>query len=260
MASTACTSLPPEAVAGYARSGLPGGGKVTFWEGCDRAPGPWTAVSYTELPPGGTEAGKDDGKEQVLLVVSGSGLVTVDGEQHQAGAGDAFTCPAGAACDIRVPGAAGQPLALLAVGSFPGSPQRRSQPERVPLAGRMSWCAGYRGGGRDQETLVAVTWLDRYLTGRWGRLSLIEVEPAGILGEWQAGQAAGYRRPAGSSEVLFTVSGVAEVSAGAVTAENKDRPDRRLCVGVPPAGAVLVRNLSQEQPLLLASLEMGVPA
>jgi len=250
-----------EAVAGYAHSGAPGGTKVTFWQDCDRAPGPWTAVRYAELPPGTAETGHAEGREQVWLVISGGGRAELDDEQHQLQDGDVLTCPVGTACGIRVPETAARPMALLTVEAFPGSPQRRSGPRRVPLAGRISWCAGYRGGGCEQATQVAVAPIDRYLTGRWHRLSLIELEPGGILGDRNAyGGSAGYRRPFNASEIIFTISGAAEITAGDVTAENKDSPDRRLCAGVPPDAAVLVRNLSQEQPLLLASIEMGVPA
>lgn len=251
----------PDAAGGCVDSGLSAGVKVRFWEGCDRVPGPWTAVRYAELPPGTAETGQVDGKEQVWLVVSGSGLADLDGEHHQAAVGDLITCPAAAAYDIRVPETATQPMALLAVEAFPGSPQRRSGPQRIPLAARMSCCAGYRGGDREQDTLVAVVRLEDYLTGRWHRLSLIQVEPDGILGERTGHRTAeGHRRPYNSSEILFTISGVAEITACDVVAENKDRPDRKLCVGVAPGGTVLVRNLSVKLPLLVASIEMGVPA
>ncbi len=264
MARTALVPRPADwhdAVVGCVDSGLPAGVKVRFWEGCDRVPGPWTAVRYAELPPGTAETGQVDGKEQVWLVVSGSGLADLDGEHHQAGAGDVVTCPAGAAYDIRVPETATQPMELLAVEAFPGSPQRRRGPQRIPLAATMSCCAGYRGGDREQDTLVALVGLEHYLTGRWHLLSLISVEPDGILGERTGRRAAeGYRRPYNRSEILFTISGVAEITACDVMAENKDRPDRKLCVGVAPGGTVLVRNLSLKQPLLVASIEMGVPA
>ena len=264
MAGAALVSRPAawrDAVAGCVDGGLPAGVKVAFWESCDRVPGPWTAVRYAELPPGTADAGQADGTERVWLVVSGGGLAELDGEHHQAGAGDVVTCPAGAAYDIRVPETATQPMALLAVEAFPGSPQRRRGPRRIPLAARMSCCAGYRGGGRVQDTLVALVRLEDYLTGRWHLLSLIRVEPDGILGERTGHRAAeGYRRPHNRSEILFTLSGVAEITACGLMAENYDRPDRRLCVGVPPGGTVLVRNLSAREPLLLASIEMGVPA
>jgi quercetin dioxygenase-like cupin family protein len=264
MAGTALVSRPADsraAAAGCVDSGFPGGVKVTFWEGYDRVPGPWTAVRYAELPPGTADAGQADGREQAWLVVSGCCLAELDGEHHQAAAGDVVTCPVAAAYGIRVPETAAQPMALLAVEAFPGSPQRRRGPRRIPLAARMKCCAGYRGGDREQDTLVAVAGLERYLTGRWLRLSLIEVEPDGILGERTGDRAAeGYRRPYNSSEILFTVSGVAEITACGVITENKDRPARKLCVGVPAAGTVLVRNLSVNQPLLVASIEMGVAA
>jgi hypothetical protein len=98
-------------------------------------------------------------REQVLLAVSGGGVVTLDGERHPARAGDASTVPAGA----------GRPLALPAVEAYPGSPRRRSGPQRL-------------------------------------------AQPT------------------------------------------------QLCVGAPPDADVWARNLSREQPLLLASIEMGEPA
>jgi quercetin dioxygenase-like cupin family protein len=251
----------PGAAAGCVDSGRSAGVNVAFWEGWVRVPGPWTAVRYAELPPGAAEAGPADSREQVWLVVSGSGLAELDGDRRPAGAGDVVTCPAGAACSIRVPETATQPMALLAVEAFPGSPQPRSGPRRIPLAAKLAGCAGYRGGEREQDTLVAVARLEAYLTGRWHRLSLILIEPDGILGKRTGPRAAeGYRRPYNSSEILFTMSGAAEITVGAVTAENKDSPGRKLCVGVPPSETVLVRNLSVTQPLLVASIEMGVPA
>lgn len=248
------------AVAGYADSGLPGGANVRFWEDCDRLPGPWTGLWYTELLPDARKTSRPGAKEQVLLVVSGNGQAVLDGERHEACAGDVFTCPAGTDCDIWVPETAREPMALLTVEAFPGSPQRRSGPQRIPLAARMSGCKGYRGGGHLQETRVAVAPLQRHLTGRWIQLTRIEVEGDGILGERNGDRdAGGYLRPFNASEILFTHSGVAEITADTIMAENKDRPGRRLCAGVPPGATVLVRNLSQQQPLLLASIEMGVP-
>lgn len=252
----------PGAVASCVDSGLPGGMKVTFWEGYGRVPGPWTAVRYTELPPGTAEAGQEDNKEQAWLVVSGSGLIELEGDRCPAGPGDIVTCPVGAACGIQVPETAARPMAVLTVEAFPGSPQRRSGPRRIPRPATMPGCAGYRGGGREQETLVAVARLEDHLTGRWRRLSLIEIEPGGNLGGEQTGNRAaeGHRRPYNSSEILFTMSGLAEITACDVTAENKNSPGRKLCVGVPPGGTVLIRNLSLTRPLLVASIEMGVPA
>jgi mannose-6-phosphate isomerase-like protein (cupin superfamily) len=241
--------------------GGPGTARCKTLIPAEQLPGGWEGVTYVELPPGaGCGRPLRSDCEELYYIISGQGQMTVnDLEEIPVEAGDLICCPLGTIHGIRVPGTATEPMAYFTAAVRPGNPVGYrytgldKSPRQVirkpkPMPQLLGSCAGFRGGGHNQDTRVAVANLApiRKLTGPWHRFSLIEIPPEDILGADDV--------VSRTSEVLFVIGGKAEITVGNVTAKG----ETGLCVSVPLYTRPLIRNLSCDQDLYVISTEVAV--
>jgi quercetin dioxygenase-like cupin family protein len=228
---------------------LVGGSGTALWKQLINGmhlPGPWGCVEYVELRPGAS-CGRHlhAAREEVYYILDGTARMSVNGDEVAVTPGDLITCPIGTIHGIGVPEDAGQGMSFLVIEMSPGGGPPKAPPYRIPVPASLDGCAGYRGGGRLQETLLAAIDLGELLTGPWGRFSLIEVPAGDALGP--------SRLPPGIAEVLFVADGAAEVTAAGVLASG----GRGLTVGTPLGADVGIRNAAPDGPLTVISVQVA---
>jgi mannose-6-phosphate isomerase-like protein (cupin superfamily) len=209
-------------------------------------PGGWGCVEYVELQPG-SSCGRHlhAAREEIYYILSGTAVMSVNGEETLVAAGEMITCPLGTIHGIGVPAEAGQAMCFFVVEVLPGAAPPLCAPVVVAMPPHLQDCEGYRGGGRGQDIRIAVVDLTRYLTGPWRRFTLIEVPADGVLGPYQLA--------GGVTEVLFVVGGSAQIAAG----EAAVKGGAGLCAATSLGTEVTVRNLSGGRPLLVISTEVA---
>jgi mannose-6-phosphate isomerase-like protein (cupin superfamily) len=208
--------------------------------------GGWKIIEFVRLAPGAScGAHLHAGCEEFYYILDGEALMTINHQDVPVSAGDLVTAPLGTTHGISVPTAAGAAMSFFVVEAFPGGDPPRRAPERISLPPGLHQCAGFRGGGHDQQTRISMVDLTEHLTGSLLRVTLIEIPP-------RAEEAPlAYQLPGHVNEVLFVVSGDAEITAGDLQA--KGGPG--LCVGTPAGAAMMIGNLRGEQPLTVLSTE-----
>ncbi|MCG8915759.1 cupin domain-containing protein [Actinokineospora sp. PR83] len=196
-----------------------GGEKVAQWKCLVRRnnlAGPWEAVECSWLPPGGASGVHLHSRtEQFDFVVSGTGVMTIDGVDHQVTAGDLVTTCLGTRHGIRNTGP--DDLVWLVVevtgpGMAPGVTGRPGpvRAEVVPL--------------REVREVAALD----YLAGPLRRARVIHTGPDEVV-ELVADE---------QEHVLFALAGT-----GTATAGTTDVPLRRgVSVGVPHRGRARLRG------------------
>ncbi|MGH3190965.1 MAG: cupin domain-containing protein [Streptosporangiaceae bacterium] len=209
-------------------------------------PGGWGCVEYVELPPGAS-CGRHlhATREEIYYILSGTAVMSINGEETPVTAGEMITCPLGTIHGIGVPADAGQMMCFFVVEVLPAAAPPLCAPVVVAMPQQLQDCQGYRGGGHGQDIRAAVVDLTRYLTGPWRRFTLIEVPADDVLGPYQLA--------GGVTEVLFVVGGSAEIAAGDAAVKG----GAGLCAATSLDAGVTVRNLDGGRPLLVISTEVA---
>lgn len=228
---------------------LCGGSGRAFWKmmafGSHLAGG-WGTAEYVVLPPG-SSCGEHlhAAREEIYYILSGSAVMTVNGEEVPVTAGDLVTAPLGTRHGIAVPPGEPGEMSFFVVEMAPGTRPALSgaEPERIAAASRLAPATGWRGGGHGQDILVAQVDLTRYLDGPWLRFTVIDIPPGDTLGPYELHRDA--------NEVLFVADGEAALTVGGTAA----RGGKGLCAATGTAAAVTVRNLSGDLPLRVISTE-----
>ena len=111
--------------------GMHGGEKIAQWKCLVRRNnlfGPWEAVEWAWLPPGGASGEHLHNRtEQLDYVVTGSGVLTIDGEEHPVGPGDVILTGLGVRHGLRN---VGNSELIWLVTEIPG-PVRAGEPAQL---------------------------------------------------------------------------------------------------------------------------------
>ncbi|MFI8106519.1 cupin domain-containing protein [Streptomyces sp. NPDC086023] len=194
--------------------------------------GEWNCVEYVVIEPGASVGEHVHLRtEEIYYIVRGRAVVTMDGVEIEAGAGDLITTPIGSSHSIANRG--DEDMHFFVTEVFPGEGPA-APPAQVHVPDRLA----SRGGIRSAEVD-----LTPYFTGDWQRFRLLEV-PAGIrFEEWV---------PADRSIVLHVLQGSAVISV-----EGVDYPGGPgLSVAITPGSAFTVQYVSGPEPLRLISTEV----
>ncbi|RBQ20650.1 hypothetical protein DP939_06055 [Spongiactinospora rosea] len=197
-----------------------GGERVARWKCLARRNnlfGPWEAVECSSLPPGAASGVHLHSRtEQFDYVVAGSGVMTINGTDHQVAAGDLITTCLGTRHGIRNTGTEDLVWLVIEV-SGPG------MADGVPDRG----ADGVRAEVTDLRGVRDVNALD-YLAGPLRRARLVRLDPSEteslVADEWE--------------HVLFTLTGTGTARTTSTTVPLR----KGVSVGVPFLGAVAIEG------------------
>ncbi|WP_199440246.1 cupin domain-containing protein [Umezawaea beigongshangensis] len=213
-----------------------GGERVARWKCLVRRNnlfGPWEAVECSSLPPGAASGVHLHSRtEQFDYVVSGSGVMTIDGVDHPVAAGDLITTCLGTRHGIRNTGA--EDLVWLVV-EVSGPGMAEGVPERD--------ADGVRAGVIDLREARDVDALD-HLAGPLRRARLVRLDPAqreSLVSDEQ-------------EHVLFALSGSGIAETGSTTVPLR----HGVSVGVPHLGAVTIEGGPDGLEFFVVSLAVAV--
>ncbi|MFF5145034.1 cupin domain-containing protein [Streptomyces sp. NPDC013157] len=196
--------------------------------------GEWNCVEYVVIEPGASVGEHVHLRtEEIYYIVKGHAVVTMDGVEIHAKAGDLITTPIGSSHSIANRG--GEDMHFFVTEVFPGE-----GPAALPAHLHVPDLLAPREGHRSAEVD-----LTPYFTGDWQRFRLLEVPDGGRLDE---------SVPADRSIVLHVLDGSAVISVDG--AEYSGGPG--LSVAVTPGLAFTATSTAGPGPLRVISTEVGV--
>ncbi|MFJ1706973.1 cupin domain-containing protein [Kitasatospora sp. NPDC088346] len=195
--------------------------------------GEWNCVEYVVVEPGASVGEHVHLRtEEIYYIVRGHAVVTMDGVEIRAAAGDLITTPIGSSHSIANRG--DEDMHFFVTEVFPGEGPA-APPAHLHVPDRLEPGAGIRSAEVD---------LTRYFTGDWRRFRLLDIPAGGRLDE---------RVPTDRSIVLHVLEG-----SGAIVADGVRHPGGPgLSVALTPGLAFTV-SPTGAQPLRLISTEVGV--
>lgn len=154
--------------------GMHGGEKIAQWKCLVRRNnlfGPWEAVEWAWLPPGGASGEHLHNRtEQIDYIVSGSGVMTIDGQEHLVTAGDVILTGLGTHHGLRN---AGESDLVWIVTEVPGPVMTSASPGP-------GWDMGASGGNAEIVKIHELGEIDaqKVLSGPLRSARLIRLAPA----------------------------------------------------------------------------------
>lgn len=216
-----------------------GGERVARWKCLVRRNnmfGPWEAVECSFLPPGAASGVHLHSRtEQFDYVVSGRGVMTINGVEHRVGAGDLITTCLGTRHGIRNDGA--EDLVWLVI-EVSGPGMAAGVPERADATVRSEVIDLREAGSFDAEG---------FLAGPLRRARLARLDPA---------QTESVSAAEGEEHVLFTLSGTGTAVAGSATVPLR----YGVSLGLPLLGAVSIEGGPEGLEFFVVSLAAPDPA
>ena len=216
-----------------------GGEKIAQWKclaGRNNLFGPWEAVECSWLPPGGASGEHLHSRtEQVAYIVSGSGVMTIDGKDQPDTAGDLITTCLGTRHGIRNVGSSDLVWLVIEVSGPGMTPAAPPTPDREGQDVRAEVIKLREVGDVDAR---------EYLAGPLRRARLVRLSPAEtetLVADDQ-------------EHVLFTLSG----TGNAVTRSATVPLRQGVSVGVPFRGSVTLEAGRRGLEFFVVSL--AVPA
>ncbi|PGH52653.1 cupin domain-containing protein [Streptomyces sp. Ru87] len=198
--------------------------------------GMWNCVEYVVIEPGAWVGEHVHLRtEEIYHIVSGRAVVTMDGVESEAVAGDLVTTPIGSSHSIANRGTSDMHFFVTEV--FPGEGPAAA-PAQLHVPDLLT--AGAEPGHRSAEVD-----LTPHFTGDWRCFRLVEVPAGGALRE---------RVPAGRSIVLHVLEGRAVVAVDGT--EHSGEPG--LSVAVPPGYAYELSGPADGGPVRFVVTDVGV--
>ena len=239
----------------------------TLLNGAHVAPPGIHLVQYAELSPGvswGRHA--HPATEEFYFICRGSARMAVNGRMVDVAAHDLITAPQCTVHGISVPAGAAEGVAVFALEAMPaGTPSHA--PKIISVRQRMMATEGWRDAetsGRwevpsamtqfpdlDAQVRAGSIDLRQHLSGPLRRFTLIEIPGGGSA----RGTLGPYRLPPHHGEILFVVSGSAEILAA--REKSAGGPGLTVATGVLDGRTVRIRNLDPEDPLIVISTEVA---
>ncbi|MFI9778707.1 cupin domain-containing protein [Streptomyces sp. NPDC051956] len=199
--------------------------------------GEWNCVEYVVIEPGASVGEHVHLRtEEIYYIVSGRAVVTMDGVEIHAEAGDLITTPIGSAHSIANRG--DEDMHFFVTEVFPNAGPAKA-PARVHVPGLLA----DRADGADIRS--ASVDLTPYFTGDWQRFRLVEVAAGS---RWEE------TVPAGTSVVLHVLEGSARIAVDSIGHTG----GAGLSVAVPPRYPFTVDDTSGSGRVSLIVTEVGV--
>ena len=222
---------------------LIGGRGVCFWKQLINGMhlgGHLHCVEYVVVPPGASIGRHTHERtEEIYYLLSGRATMDIDGHPREVAAGDLITTPLGASHALA--NSTEQFLTLFVVEVFPRETGKPGEVAHIPLRSQLL----DRMAAREAREGVFSASIDlaRYFTGHWAELTLASIPPGGQLGPYT---------DEGRDEVLFVVSGLAEITFGDERISGRDG----LCIGLPAHVSRTIGNASLKEPLEILRAEV----
>jgi mannose-6-phosphate isomerase-like protein (cupin superfamily) len=163
----------------------------------------------------------------------------IDGNQQEVAGGDLITTPLGASHALANP--TEQFLTVLVVEVFPRETGKPGEVTYIPLRSQLLERLAMREAR--EGVFSASIDLARYFTGNWAEFTVAHIPPAGQLGPYAREE---------HDEVLFVVSGLAEITFGDESISGRDG----LCIGLPAQVSRTIGNASPKEPLEIIRAEV----
>ena len=222
---------------------LIGGKGVCFWKQLINGMhlgGHLHCVEYVVVPPGASIGRHTHERtEEIYYLLSGRATMDMDGHPREVAAGDLITTPLGASHGIS--NASEQFLTVFVVEVFPREAGKLGEVAHIPL--RSQLLERIAAQEAREGVFCASIDLARYFTGSWAELTLAHIPPGGQLGP---------STDEGHDEVLFVVSGLAEITFGDESISGRDG----LCIGLPAQVSRTIGNASLIEPLEVIRAEV----
>jgi mannose-6-phosphate isomerase-like protein (cupin superfamily) len=197
-------------------------------------------VEYVVVPPGASIGRHTHERtEEIYYILSGRATMDIDGTSREVAAGDLITTPLGASHALANP--TEQFLTVFVVEVFPRETGKPGEGAHIPLRSQLL----ERMAAQEAREGVFSTSIDlaRYFTGTWAELTLAHIPPGGQLDPSTC---------EGRDEVLFVVSGLAEITFGDESISGRDG----LCLGLPAHVSRTIGNASLIEPLEIIRAEV----
>ena len=217
---------------------LIGGKGVCFWKQLINGMhlgGHLHCVEYVVVPPGASIGRHTHERtEEIYYILSGRASMDIDDTSREVVAGELITTPLGASHALA--NASEQFLTIFVLEVFPGETGTPGEVAHLPLRSQLL----ERIAARDATEGVFSASIDLapYFTGNWADFTLAHIPPGGQLGP---------STREGHDEVLFVVSGLAEITFGDESISGR----AGLCIGLSAQISRTVCNASLKEPLEL---------
>ena len=222
---------------------LIGGKGVCFWKQLINGMhlgGHLHCVEYVVVPPGASIGWHTHERtEEIYYILSGRATMDMDGHPREVAAGDLITTPLGASHALANP--TEQFLTVFVVEVFPRETGKPGEVAHIQLRSQL---LERRAAQEAREGVFSASIdLARYFTGHWAELTLAHIPPGGQLDPSTC---------EGRDEVLFVVSGLAEITFGDESISGRDG----LCLGLPAHVSRTIGNASLIEPLEIIRAEV----
>ncbi len=217
---------------------LIGGKEVCFWKQLINGMhlgGHLHCVEYVVVPPGASIGRHTHERtEEIYYLLSGHASMDIDGTSQEVFAGDLITTPLGASHGIV--NASEQFLTVFVMEVFPREAGKLGEVAHIAL--RSQLLERIAAQEAREGVFSASIDLARYFTGNWADFTLAHIPP---------GRQRGPSTCEGRDEILFVVSGLAEVTFGDESISGR----AGLCIGLPAQVSRTICNASLKEPLEL---------
>src|SRR6266567_1578725 len=184
---------------------LIGGKGVCFWKQLINGMhlgGHLHCVEYVVVPPGASIGRHTHERtEEIYYLLSGHASMDIDGSSQEVFTRDLITTPLGASHGIV--NASEQFLTVFVMEVFPSAIGTQGEVAHIPLRSQLLERIAMREAR--EGVFSASIDLTRYFTGNWAELTLAHIPPGGQLDPYTC---------EGRDEILFVVSGLAEITFG----------------------------------------------
>jgi mannose-6-phosphate isomerase-like protein (cupin superfamily) len=204
--------------------------------------GDWNCIEYLVVPAGASIGEHTHLRtEEIYYILSGTAVMSINGERVEVSAGDLITNPIGGRHGIA--NEAGEDMEFLVVEVFPGEDSSGYFPERIPVREELTPGSPFNDG--NSAAAFAKLDLSGHFSGDWADFVVTRIEPSGQLGPFIRDD---------RDQVLFVVEGRAEIEFGGDAVAGS----AGLTIAIPAALSRTIRNASSGGPLEVVSTEVFV--